>query len=873
MANPFYARYIPPPTSSNPTLGSERARDKHDSGEQELDTTKKRKRTQVQSVDRKRRRSEGTGSTTTHQNGDVHVNSFDRRTAQPSDARDVTSNAKTKDRHKRRKPHFDDSGVDPEHVNGNDIVNRKSKKELERHSTSQKAEAGAEATEVVANGDGVQNGHNTGQKSEPKKRKRHKKNSEGTEGDESQALTGEQNAEESQKHSGIMSKFKKSTELQKEAHPDEEYATGGDVDAEEIVEINELVPIPQPESDPNINARPTYETLPRWLSRPTTISSDLSAPFESLGVSSDICARMKSKGYPDALAVQAGVLPSLLPIPSQHPGDVCVSAATGSGKTLAYMIPIVESLRNRFITALRAVVVVPTRELVSQAREVALMCASSTELKIGTAVGSQSLESEQDALIDKQPRYDPDAHQTMRARWRRMFEGEEDDDESDYGDAGFSDEFFNAPDGWVFDYTSQVDILICTPGRLVDHINSTRGFTLSNLEWLVIDEADRLLDQSFQEWTSVLKSAIEKRVVEEPASLGDCEAIMPKRARIDDIPQVRKVILSATMTRDLDKLASLKLRNPRLIIVGNANEKPDEDAEPTMNGNNPGTLTLPRTLVEHAVSVGDGSDKPLHLLQLLSKLLAPQNGCEKHDSGTSASSVSEDSSDETSSDSEGSIGSNDQDPSLQTRIGVNVKIKKDQKTSTTPLESNALVFASSNESALRLQNLLSHMQPNLSSGTASLTKSTSKKETQSIISRFTSSSTRKSSLASKQKPLSIIIATDRASRGLDLPDLGNVINYDIPHSVNGYVHRIGRTARAGRKGDAWTLLEDREAAWFWNVIGKGVGKDRQVVDQKIDRGAGGILRERLGDVGGGGRKEAYVKALKMLKEDVRGSRR
>ena len=163
------------------------------------------------------------------------------------------------------------------------------------------------------------------------------------------------------------------------------------------------------------------------------------------------------------------------------------------------------------------------------------------------------------------------------------------------------------------------------------------------------------------------------------------------------------------------------------------------------------------------------------------------------------------------------------------------------------------------------------MHPAFARQSAALTKSTSKKETQSILSRFNSDSQFSALHRPKRTPLRILIATDRASRGRDLPELSSVINYDVPHSVNTYVHRIGRTARAGRQGHAWTLLQHKEAAWYWNAIGKGIGKDGEEMSEKIDRGSASIKREHLSDVGKDGRREAYLNALKMMKEDVRGT--
>jgi len=121
--------------------------------------------------------------------------------------------------------------------------------------------------------------------------------------------------------------------------------------------------------------------------------------------------------------------------------------------------------------------------------------------------------------------------------------------------------------------------------------------------------------------------------------------------------------------------------------------------------------------------------------------------------------------------------------------------------------------------------------------------------------------------------LSILIATDRASRGLDLPNLFNVINYDMPHSITGYIHRVGRTARAGKAGSAWTLVADREAAWFWNAIARGKGSGGTEND-KIERAEGKKLervRYVLDDLNQEARQN-YSNALSRLKQDVQGTK-
>ncbi|KAJ6160329.1 hypothetical protein N7470_003725 [Penicillium chermesinum] len=87
-----------------------------------------------------------------------------------------------------------------------------------------------------------------------------------------------------------------------------------------------------------------------------------------------------------------------------------------------------------------------------------------------------------------------------------------------------------------------------------------------------------------------------------------------------------------------------------------------------------------------------------------------------------------------------------------------------------------------------------------------------------IIKSNKSSASRKTLTAFRQGRISVIVATDRASRGLDLPSLTHVVNYDVPTSVTTYVHRVGRTARANREGSAWTLVAHREGRWFANEI-------------------------------------------------------
>jgi len=133
--------------------------------------------------------------------------------------------------------------------------------------------------------------------------------------------------------------------------------------------------------------------------------------------------------------------------------------------------------------------------------------------------------------------------------------------------------------------------LICTPGRLVEHLKSTPGFTLDYLKWLVIDEADKLLDQSFQQW------------------LPNLLRMLPKdNGNRFDPNRVTKVILSATVSRDVGQLNELQLYRPALVVL---------EGSEAGNARSDEALSLPATLHESAVKVASDGDKPLYLLHLL----------------------------------------------------------------------------------------------------------------------------------------------------------------------------------------------------------------------------------------------------------------
>ncbi|MCJ1484279.1 ATP-dependent RNA helicase dbp6, partial [Schaereria dolodes] len=304
-------------------------------------------------------------------------------------------------------------------------------------------------------------------------------------------------ADDLEKHKKIRSKYEKSskvaTKLAKKNKASAEFSNDtGELHAEPKAETYGLVPLPQPPIIPDTLKDLGFSALPDWLAKPIVIHSSDTVPFQTFPLSSVVTASLKGKGYENTFAIQSAILPMLLPGPNHYAGDICISAPTGSGKTLTYVLPMVEALRDKPIIRLRGLIVVPTRELVAQAREAVEVCSSGTGLRVETAVGNRTLKDEQDAIIEKSQTYDPEAYREIRNRKSTI------EDLMDWDDDDNQDDEYKCLTNFVVHYTSKVDILICTPGRLVDHVKFTKGFTLQHITWFVVDEADRLLDQSFQ---------------------------------------------------------------------------------------------------------------------------------------------------------------------------------------------------------------------------------------------------------------------------------------------------------------------------------------------------------------------------------------
>jgi len=265
-------------------------------------------------------------------------------------------------------------------------------------------------------------------------------------------------------------------------------------------------------------------------------------------------------GVEKLFAVQARVIPMTLSF--QH-RDICVAAPTGSGKTLGYAIPIVQALAPRIIPRLRALILLPSRDLVVQVKGVFDGLVVGTGLRVEVTLGQTAMAEEARRLVSPDPQ--PTAGGACAA-----------------------------------------DVVVATPGRLLDHVARTVGFTLQHVEYLVIDETDRLLKQSYSDWVPRVMEAVHAHRAGQVRSVQGRPSFDATTVRGApgswEGPPLRKLLFSATLTRDPEKLLSLHLRHPILFTSS-------ED----------GRYKTPDTLLEHLVVV-DPTQKPVALLHLLNHL-------------------------------------------------------------------------------------------------------------------------------------------------------------------------------------------------------------------------------------------------------------
>jgi len=538
--------------------------------------------------------------------------------------------------------------------------------------------------------------------------------------------------------------------------------------------------------------------LPEWLAKPTLISPYIEKNEENdvnnskFYLSKTVISCLNQMKITHLFPVQTSVLPFLLSTPTstRMTGDLCVSAPTGSGKRLAYVLPIVETLSKRIVQRLRALIILPTRDLVAQVKETFNCFTQKTNLKVVAITGSISFSNEQSQLIDEKTG------------------------------------------------NCKVDVVIATPGRLIDHLNGTPGFTLSHLRYLIIDEADRLLNQHYQDWLNQVLNCINSVSKEDNNNSSNSSLFkegfnnfnfneygLPEHSaktfrknnanlvtdmdydylsnenKINHCTPVQKLLFSATLTRNPAKIASLQLYNPTYIsvstIVSNANDGSANVNEETLIDTE---YVIPPELHEFMMVCKDSGQKPLALFHLL----------------------------------------------------FNIKVK------------NALCFTNSLESAHRLGRLIDIFSKLWEKKVKEEEESDDEESefkpiTTAVISSEMPLATRRKILHSSSLP-TIIICSDIMARGLDLSNdlsFDYVINYEIPNRPKTYVHRVGRTARAGREGQAISIVEAREAKWFKDMMSR--------IDREENKK---VKKNNFKDKDISPFYELYNEALKELKEEV-----
>ncbi|XP_070163016.1 probable ATP-dependent RNA helicase DDX27 isoform X2 [Polyergus mexicanus] len=324
--------------------------------------------------------------------------------------------------------------------------------------------------------------------------------------------------------------------------------------------------------------------------------------------------------------------------------DICGCAATGTGKTAAYMLPTLERLLYRPLdgpAVSRVLVLVPTRELGVQVYQVTKQLTQFTTIEVGLSVGGLDVKI-QESVLRKNP-----------------------------------------------------DIVIATPGRLIDHLKNAPTFSLNNIEVLILDEADRMLDEYFAEQM--------KYIVKQCA-----------RTR-------QTILFSATMTEEVKDLAAVSLDKPIKIF---------------MDSNQDVAFNLRQEFIR--IRKEREGDREAILAALVCRIF--------HD--------------------------------------------------------HTMIFVQTKRQAHRLHILLGLLGLKVGELHGNLTQPQRLENLQKF----------------KEEEIDILLATDVAARGLDISGVKTVINFVMPVTLQHYIHRVGRTARAGRGGVSVSLAGEQERSLVKEII-------------------------------------------------------
>ncbi|EOA86945.1 ATP-dependent RNA helicase dbp7 [Exserohilum turcicum] len=486
--------------------------------------------------------------------------------------------------------------------------------------------------------------------------------------------------------------------------------------------------------------------------------------FTSLGMSATLATHLMNKMDLKApTAIQKAAITQLV----KDDSDAFIQAETGSGKTLSYLLPIVQRLmdlsanmKKRKVdenvqrnSGLFAIILAPTRELSKQIAvvlEKILGCAH--WLVATTVIGGEKKKSE-------------------KARLRKG-----------------------------------INILVATPGRLVDHLEHTEALDVSNVRWLVLDEGDRLMELGFEQEIQKIVGALNLRM----------RAKKDEKSRIPGLPEKRTTVLcSATMKMDVERLGQISLKDA-VHIRADPSEKGPEVSESSKGQ----TFFAPAQL-KQSYAVVAPKLRLVSLIAYLKRSFARKGSVMKAIVFVScADSVDFHFDILTSNLEENEDQKEDEDEEDEaTEDKKKAKKAKAVQSDPTKLEGTAA------ESPI--------LSPKTHSVTAyRLHGSLQQSLRTSTLAQFT-----------KNKEPSVLIATDVASRGLDLPNVDLVIEFDPAFAREDHLHRIGRTARAGRDGRACIFLMPGSEEGYVDILKTdrkdseaGVHIARQDADDILNRG-------------------------------------
>ncbi|KAA2283755.1 DEAD/DEAH box helicase [Candidatus Nitrosocosmicus agrestis] len=346
--------------------------------------------------------------------------------------------------------------------------------------------------------------------------------------------------------------------------------------------------------------------------------------FEELGIETSIVKALKETGIEQPFPIQESIIPLIL-----KGEDVIGRSNTGTGKTAAFVLPMLSKLNPK--NFLQALILVPTRELAVQITNTINQLVKYSSLKSVAIYGGQNIQMQKKIL------------------------------------------------------NRGVNIVVATPGRLLDHMNQ-RTINLSKINFLVLDEADRMLDMGF---------------------IDDIKEIL---SYMDNKKQI--CLFSATMPDSIVQLAKEQMTHPKQISI----EK-----------------TISQENINQSYLLLNEKDKFKQLVNTLKPISSEK-------------------------------------------------------------DSHIIVFTATKQRARDLTYKLRDDDFFVESIHGDLNQ----RQRESTLSRF------------RSKRFNILIATDVASRGLDIASVSHIINYDIPDDVETYFHRIGRTARAGANGTALSFVSQHD---------------------------------------------------------------